>query len=321
MNLLTRIRRLFLTWFLVKFIIRKSKQIRLLGFQGIPLFDVSRFFLEQVKKVGLNERASAISFNFILAIPPAIIFLFTLIPHLPISQQFIDQLYRLIQDFVPGEKNNSVLIRFLNDFIKHPRNGLLSFGFLLSLYYSSNAMMGIMRSFDLDSVIFKKRSGWQQRRTAIGLTLILNVLILVSIFLMVAQDAFLCWIGITNEFLIDLISNSRWIIIVLLFFFSISFIYRHAPSVHKKWRIINPGSILASALMILSTLAFSFWVTRFGSYNRLYGSIGTILIVMLIIYINSLVLLIGFELNVSITSLKHIVDERNKSAAGGAHNR
>lgn len=321
MHFFTRLKRSILTSFPVKFSIRKSKQILLPGFQGIPLFDVTRFFAEQVQKVGLNERASAISFNFILAIPPAIIFLFTLIPLLPISDQFIDQLFRLIRDIIPGEKNNAALIRFLDDFIRHPRNGLLSFGFLLSLYYSSNAMIGIMRSFDQDSAIFKKRNSWEQRGAAIVLTLILNVLILASIFLLVAQEAFLSWIGITNKTVISFISNFRWLVIVLLFFSSISIIYRNAPSVHKKWKLINPGSILASFLMIISTLAFSYWVTSFGSYNRLYGSIGTILILMLLIYINSLVLLIGFELNVSITSLKHIVDERNKLAAGGNHNR
>jgi membrane protein len=104
-----------------------------------------------------------------------------------------------------------------------------------------------------------------------------------------------------------------------MFFFSISFIFRYAPAVHKRWKLINPGSILATFLMIVFTAGFSYWVSNFSNYNELYGSISTVLILMLLIYFNSLVLLIGFELNVSINSLKHEVDERNKNLAGGSH--
>jgi membrane protein len=123
--------------------------------------------------------------------------------------------------------------------------------------------------------------------------------------------------GIENKLARSVIENLRWVIIVLLLFASISYIYRHAPAVHKKWRMINPGSILATGLAMVLTIAFTWWVGRFGHYNELYGSIGTILILMALIFMNSLVLLIGFELNVSITSLKKIADERKDSAAGG----
>ncbi len=131
----------------VTLIVGWSKKIHPPGFQGIPLYDVIKFFFAQVRKVGMVERASAISFNIVMAIPPAIIFLFTLIPYLPFVKQFTYELYRLIRDVIPGQQNNSVIIKFLNDFITNPRNGLLSLGFLLALFYSSNAMMGIMRSF------------------------------------------------------------------------------------------------------------------------------------------------------------------------------
>jgi membrane protein len=119
--------------------------------------------------------------------------------------------------------------------------------------------------------------------------------------------------------LIAIINDFRWGLIVLLFFFSISFIYRYGPAVHKKWKFISPGSILATFLMIAFTIAFSWYVSNFSNYNKLYGSISTVLILMLLIYFNSLVLLIGFELNVSINSLKHEVDERKKNLAGGHH--
>jgi membrane protein len=296
----------------------KSKNIFLPGFRGLPLYDVSRFFWTQVRKVGLTERTSAISFNFILAIPPMVIFFFTLIPYLPISTEFINQLYGLIRDVVPGEKNYTPIIDFLDGIIKNERYGLLSLGFVLALFYSSNAMMGIMRAFDKNYPGFKKRSAVERRITALQLTLILFLIMMTSLLLLVMQGVVLKkWIGIKAEWMVTMIENIRWIVIVFLFLASVSFIYRNAPFVHKKWKLINPGSVLATTLMLLFTVLFSYWVNHFSHYNELYGSLGSILLLMLLIYFNSLVLLIGFELNVSINSLIHEADERKKLETSG----
>lgn len=300
-----------------KFIIEKSKETSLPGFRGIPLYDVILFFFKQVKTVGVTDRASAIAFNFVMAIPPSLIFLFTLIPFLPITDRFENELYDLIRDVIPGEKDHENLISFLQDFINKPRSGLLSFSFVLSMFFSSNAMMGIMRSFDQNYIGFRKRKELQKRGVAIKITLMLFVLVIVSILLLISREAVLEWLGITSETVRYIILNARWVIIILLFFACISYIYRHAPAVHKKWRFINPGSILATVLMLVMIAGLSWWVSRFGTYNQLYGSIGTILIIMAMIFINSLVLLIGFELNVSISSLKKIADERKDASASG----
>jgi membrane protein len=319
MQLLIRIKRRILVSLPVSFLIRKSKRIVLPGFQGIPLFDVVRFFIMQAKRVGFVERASAIAFNFTMTIPPVIIFLFTLLPYLPISKDFIGQLFQLVRDIVPGEKNNAGLIQFLKDILNKPRTGLLSTGFVLAMFFSSNAVMGIMRSFDRQYVGFIKRKGLRQRWAALRLTFILFILFFICLTALVMQKAVLKWMGVKRAVLIATLNDVRWLLIILLFFFSISVIYRHAPSVHKKWKLISPGSILATFLMIIFAGAFSYYVSNFSNYNKLYGSISTILILMLLIYFNSLVLLIGFELNVSITSLKHAVDERNKNLASGSH--
>jgi membrane protein len=300
----------------VKLVVGWSKRIHPPGFQGIPLHDVVKFFFEQIRKVGMIERASAISFNIVMAIPPAVIFLFTLIPYLPFVKQFTAELYRLIRDVIPGEKNNTAIITFLKDFLTNPRYGLLSVGLILALFYSSNAMMGIMRSFDKNYIGFKKRKSLQQRGVAIKLTLIMFIIVFSSILLLVLQGAMLKWLGVQRADIRNFIKNIRWIVIILLFFYSVSFIYRHAPSVDKKWRLLNPGSILATLLMLLFTWFFSYWINNFATYNKLYGSISVIIILMLLIYFNSLVLLIGFELNVSISSLKRLADdERQKLKA------
>jgi membrane protein len=320
MPLFTKIKKRISTSKPANFFVDKSKRIILPGFRGIPLYDVVHFFAEQVRTVGMTERASAIAFNFVMAIPPAIIFLFTLIPYLPISLQFENALYRLIRDVIPGEKNNAALIEFLHDFIRRPRTGLLSVGFLLSLYFSSNAIIGIMRSFDKSYAGFRKRTQLQRRRDALRLTIILFFLIIISTLFLVAQDVVLKWLGIEDETVRTIIRNGRWIVIIFLFLACISYIYRHAPAVHKKWKLINPGSILATFLMIVLTMSFSYWVNVFSNYNTLYGSIGTILFLMLLIYFNSLILLIGFELNVGITHLKKVADERKNNLADGNEN-
>jgi membrane protein len=315
---LTNIRRWIAASLPIRWIVEKSKLVKLPGFEGIPIYDVTRFFFHQVRKVGLTERTAAISFNFVMAIPPMIIFLCTLIPYLPISKEFIHQLFGVIRDVVPGEKNNSAIIKFINDFIKKPKTGLLSIGFLLALFYSSNAMMGIMRAFDKNYFGFKKRSPFQRRKTALRLTAILFVLMLISLLLLIMQGSVLKWLGVHSANLRSFINNFRWVVIVGLFLTSVSFIYRHAPFVQKRWNLINPGSVLATTLMIIFTVLFSYWVNNLANYNKLYGPISTLLILMLLIYFNSMVLLIGFELNVSISSLKHEVDERNKMLISGA---
>lgn len=310
---MNKIERIILTSSPVAFIIRKTKMLYLPGFEGVPLYDVIMFFLKQVKTVGLTERASAVAYNFIMAIPPSFLFLFTLIPSLPFIKKLAikKELHALIIDVVPNKIYNSNLIRFIDSFIDDSKIGLLSFGLILALFFASNAMMGLMRSFNKNYIGFTKRKGFfGDRIVAIRLTALIFLLVLGCLILLITQGAVLKWIGIKSELLRNIIYYARWIVIIGLVFYSIAFIYKYAPAVHKKWKLVSPGTILAAFLSIMATIAFSYFVNNFGKYNALYGSIGTIIVLMGVIYINSLVLIIGFELNVSIKTLKSIADQR-----------
>jgi len=284
------------------------------GFEGVPLYDVIKFFYRQVKTVGLTERASAVAYNFIMSIPPAFLFLFTLIPHLPFfkMKDIHRQVTLLIRDIIPAETYNKNIISFIDNtfFSGKQVYGLLSFGLLLALFFASNAMMGIMRSFNKNYIDFKKRKGLHNRWIAIRLTSLIFCLVLGCLILLITQSQVLKWFGLKNRDWREVIFYVRWIFIVAMVFFSISFIYKYAPAVHKRWKLISPGSILATFLCLLASLGFSAFVNNFGRYNLLYGSIGTIIVLMALIYINSLVLLIGFELNVSIKSLRSIASKR-----------
>ena len=270
------------------------------------------FFYGQIKTVGLTERASAVAYNFIMAIPPSFLFLFTLIPNLPfISKRSLkDQLHGIIMDIVPAKVHNANLIKFVDSFLDDAKIGLISFGLITALFFASNAMMGLMRSFNKNYIGFSKRKGMLDRWMAIKLTVLIFLLVLGCLILLVSQGAMLKWLGIKSITIRAIIFYARWIFIVALIFYSIAFIYKYAPAVKKRWKLVSPGTILATFLSIMATLGFSYFVNNFGKYNALYGSIGTIIVLMGLIYINSLVLLIGFELNVSIKSLKSIADER-----------
>lgn len=311
---MTRLERIILTRTPLAFLLKRTRKWYLPGFEGVPLYDVMVFFYRQTKTIGLTERASAVAYNFIMAIPPSFLFLFTLIPHLPLVKKahMKRELHALINEMVPAKVHNANLINFVDTFLDDSKIGLLSFGLLLALYFASNAMMGLMRSFNKNYIGFEKRAGWHDRLVAIRLTVILFSLVLACLILLVSQGAVLKWVGIQNSTVREIIFYVRWIFLIALFFYSIAFIYKYAPAVQKRWRLISPGTIVATTLSLAATWGFSYFVNNFGRYNALYGSIGTIIMLMALIYINSLVLLIGFELNVSIRSLKLIADQRKQ---------
>ncbi len=187
--------------------------------------------------MGLTERASAISYNFIMAIPPSFLFLFTLLPNLPFIKrlELETQLKLLIKNIIPATGYNDTIISFIDTtFFKSPRIGLLSFGLLLALFFASSAMIGIMRSFNKNYVGFEKRKTLHKRWVAIRLTTILFGLILSCLLLLISQRAFLKLIGIKNAGIRETIFYVRWVFIAALVFYSIAFIYKYAPAVQKR---------------------------------------------------------------------------------------
>ena len=312
-----KIERIILNFSVVRFLVNKSKHVILPGFDGLPVYDVIVFFMGQVRKIGLNQRAEAVSFNLLMAIPAATIFLCTLIPYLPGSRDVTEELLYLTKDIFRSGDTYVFVSNFLKDFLMTPRSGLLSLGFILAVYYASNSMMCIMYSFNKSLLSASKLNFLQMRWMAIKLTTVLILLIIATIILLITEgklaNMLFHWLRLENKVLIFLILSVRWVVIGALIFYSVAIIYKYAPAVHKRWRLSSPGAILATILIIITNYAFSFWVNHFSNYNKIYGSIGTILIIMLLIYINALLLLIGYELNVSIHSLKAMAEERQKA--------
>ena len=312
-----KLQRIIIESWPIKPIIDWSKKLVLPGFEGIPLYDVVIFFIKQTRQIGLNERAASVAFNFLMAIPPLFIFIFTTLSLLPGSKKLYSEILILLKNIIPDNRTYLMIKNVTDDFFA-AGTGTLSFGLFLAAYFSSNATITLMRTFrkSMLHIEVENRNFIQIRLAAIKLTLIIVMLILATIFIMFTQSVFLGYISkslhIKNHSLDWLIATTQVGLTVLLIFFAIGLIYRYAPHVQKKWKIRTPGSILATILIILFSYLFSYWVNNIASYNKIYGSLGSILILMFLVFVNSLVLLIGFELNVSINSIKSISEKRNK---------
>lgn len=286
--------------------INKIKQFTLPGFGGIPVYSVGGFFVRSLNNSALAIRASSVAFNFFLAIFPALIFFLSLIAYIRI-ENFHHELMKLLHDMMPTNAYLSVRGTIL-DIIRHKRTGLISFGFIAALYFSTNGINALISAFNASQFVSDKRNWLQKRGISVMLVVILALLMTVSIALMVFSKKALGYIvesGILEkDFTYYLIVAGKWITIVLSFFLSISFLYYFAPAHRTKFRFFSAGSTLATILCILISLAFSYYVNNFGQYNKLYGSIGTLMVILLWLYFNSLVLLIGYELNWSIRNAK-----------------
>jgi len=299
----------------IKAVINWSKKLVLPGFEGLPLYDVLHFFFKQTQQIGLNERAASVAFNFLMAVPPLFIFIFTLLSYIPGSKRLYDEILVLMRGIIPDGTTYTMIKNVTDDFFA-TGTGTLSFGLLLAIYFSSNATLTIMRTFrkSMLHIEVEERNFIEVRLSAIRLTFIIVLLIIATIMIMLTQTIILNWVieqmKIKDSITDFIFGSGHFLVTFLLIFLAIGLIYRYAPHVQKKWRIRTPGALLATILIMSFTYFFSYWVNNIASYNKIYGSLGSILILMFLVFVNSLVLLIGFELNVSINSLKSIAEKR-----------
>jgi len=301
-----RIQQFLLQSYPVRLSIVVAKKLVLPGFQGMPFYDVFVFFIKGIQNGSLTTRASSLAFKFFMAIFPGIIFLITLIPYIPIHD-FQDQLLILMKDILPNNAYEAMRETF-EDLVKHQRGDLLSFGFLFALYLATDGIHAMISAFNKSNQSAETRSIWKIRLISVALVFILTVLILVAIALIVFSNVAIDYL-LEKQLLVDsltiyLLLIGKWIIILGLFFCAFSFLYYLGPDKKLKWRFISAGSTFATIMSILASLGFSFYVNQFDSYNKLYGSIGTLIVIMLWIYFNAIIILLGFELNASIQSAK-----------------
>jgi membrane protein len=279
------------------------------GFSPLPLYTVATFFFKEIGKDSLVNKSSSLAYSFMLAIFPGIIFLFTLIPFIQING-FQDQLLNLIELVLPHNAFDA-FESTLKDIVKTQNSRLLSFGFISALFFATNGVKNLMKAFNKSSLIIETRSWIKQRFIALILTTVICFSIIICISAMALGEVILNYIKnelhIKDSLAVYAIQLTRWALLAILYFITISILYRYGPSHAKKWKFFSAGSWLATILAFLTIWGFSFYINHFGSYNKVYGSIGTLIVVMIWLYLNSLILLIGFELNASVDVSKRSV--------------
>ncbi|MDN5215472.1 YihY/virulence factor BrkB family protein [Fulvivirgaceae bacterium BMA12] len=283
---------------------------------NVSLYDVIKIFLEKLTKDEVIERAEAVAFNFTLSIFPAVIFLFTLIPfvHQWIPDVSTENIMEFIGNMMPPSMYD-VISSTVEDIISKQRGGLLTFGALFSLVLSTSGMLALMKAFNACYKTVEKRGFFKTRLIATGLTMMLAFVLILAIILLIVGNfvvnlinSELSWLDL-DAYVVNLLLILRFVVIFIVFFLAISFIYYFGPAVHYNWRFFSIGSFLATLLCLGISYTFSFYVTNFGTYNKLYGSIGVLIALMIWQLILSVVLLVGYELNASIHKAHSIVTD------------
>lgn len=280
-------------------------RLRPWGFEGLSLYSVAAFFIEGLQKGALTTRAAAISFRFFLAVFPVIIMLLSLIPIIPIND-FQENLFLSIKDFFPGD-TFSLVEATVEDLLNKSHTTVFSIGFILSVFYASNSVNAILLGFNESHNIADKGNVLIIRLASVLLMLILGIFIFVAVVLIIFSGVAFDWLvakQLISEENVLLLQLAKWVISLLLIYMSITILYNVGDFEHRKWKTFSAGATLTTLLLIVTSLGFAWFVNNFASYNKLYGSIGTFLLLLIWLNLNSTILLIGFELNTSIMRAK-----------------
>ena len=295
---------------MLKFIVLQSKRIKLPFFEGLSLYDVAYFFFKGLYEGAVSTRAGSISFSFFMALFPGIIFIFTLIPYVT-GQNLQQEIFETLKTIMPPatyELAESTIV----DIVSIKRGQLLWITMLGSLIFATNGTLSLISNFSISFHQIEFKNFWQQYLSAIILTLVMVVLMIFSVALLSFGDTALDWLverQYIGKIAARVVDWGRSLVLLFTILLAISLLYNYGPVKGKHWRLISAGSILATIFIIVSSIAFGFYVTNFAQYNKLYGSIGTLLVILLWIYINAIGLIIGFELNASVTGAKNKQEE------------
>lgn len=296
---------------ITRLIIAFLKNVKIYN-KRISLHNILAQYIRDFRFDDLLIRAEGMAFNFTLAIFPGIIFLFSLIPYIPIDNLQQD-IMKFIGEIMP-ESFYKVASETIFDIISKQRGGVLSFGFILTLYAATSGTMSMMEALNKTFKMPDRRNFFQKRATATLMTFTLSSVLFISILIHLLGNTimnFLLSFDLLKNFkLLQPITILRYVITISLFFTSISLIYYFAPHKSKYWKFFSLGAIVATIFTFLITVVFSFYLENFATYNKLYGSIGTLIGLMLWLYLVSIILLFGFGFNCAIDNLLHLHEKK-----------
>ncbi|WP_299120154.1 YihY/virulence factor BrkB family protein [uncultured Tenacibaculum sp.] len=288
-----------------------GKKIKIPGLEGMSLYDVLEMYIIGIVKGALTTRAGGVAFSFFMAIFPFMLFILSLIPYIPIDG-FQDNLFSLIQEMLPPKTFDAVAI-VLKDIVNNQYSGLLSFGFLASIFLMTNGVNAIFGGFEYSYHVKEMRSVFRAYFISLGVSLLMSLFLIVTVVLIIFYQLALAridqagWLNTTD---LNLFYWGRGLLFLLMIFTIVSLLFRFGTKQGKEVKFFSPGAILTTILSLFTFYLFGIYVVKFATYNKLYGSIGTLLVLMLFVWLNAIILLLGFELNASIYRLKR----RNKTS-------
>ncbi|KUF47186.1 ribonuclease BN [Myroides marinus] len=283
---------------IIRTIVRALKCVRFKVLEGYSLYDLIELYLLGIIKGAFSYRAGSIAFSFFMALFPFALFILNLIPYIPIDNFQVDFM-QFIASSVPPNTFDAIE-SILSDIMNNSYRSLLSSGFLLSIFLMTNGVFAIIGGFESSYHITISRNIIRQYLVALVLSVCLAVMLIFSVAFFVILEI------VMYKFHIDfmLIQWSRSIFLLLVVLFTTSVLYKFGAKETKQMSFISIGSVFTTILYILTSYFFGVYVLRFARYNELYGSIGTLLVVMFYLWINCMILLLGFELNLAINKLK-----------------
>lgn len=281
-----------------------SKSIKLVWLSGLPLYDLLELYVIGIAEGALSNRAGAIAFSFFMALFPFALFILNLIPYIPI-EDFQTDFLKFVADGVPPNTFYAIK-NIINDILHNSHSGLLSSGFLLSVFLMANGLNAILGGFENSKHVLVKRGFFNQYLVAIGLSLFLAFLLIFTVAIIVVFEVFIQKLNARDFFndKIPFMVLARYIFLILMILTTTSVLFKFGTKNQETRSFISIGSVFTTVLTIISSYFFGVWVIQFSKYNELYGSIGTLLIVMFYIWINCMILLLGFELNEVINKVK-----------------
>ncbi|GGB68477.1 hypothetical protein GCM10007424_05630 [Flavobacterium suaedae] len=288
----------------IKHIVRFGKSIELPWSEGLTLYHLGELYITGIVKGDLSYKAGSIAFSFFMSLFPFALFILNLIPYVPVTN-FQKDFMRFVEENVPPNTYDAIA-GTLNDITNTSYNSLLSFGILLAILLMSNGVNAILSGFQSSMHISIKRSYFKQYAIAIGLSLLLTIILIITVVAIITLEVVIHSLK-SNGFLTDdvyLLEIGRYAFLVLMILTTTSMLFKFAAKETRKAAFFSYGSVFTTILFILTSFLFRIYVIRFAQYNQLYGSIGTLLVLMLYIWINCFILLLGFELNALIHKLK-----------------
>ena len=291
---------------LIRHIIDLLKLIKLPLLSGLSLYDLLKLFGSEIIEGDLAYRSSAISFSFFMALFPFALFILNLIPYIPIDG-FQQDFLQFVAQGVPPKTYDAVAL-IIADILINSHSGLLSTGFILSIFLSANGINAVLSGFESSKNITIKRSYFRQYLVSLAMSLLLSLLLLVTVAMIVFFEVLIQKTIIQDVFSdqISLIQLGRYAFVILMILMSTSFLFKFGIKRDKNRDFITVGSVFTTILIIITSYGFGIWVVKFSKYNELYGSIGTLLIMMFYIWINCMILLLGFELNAVINKHNNV---------------